>query len=181
MRILAQDTMALVIDFQERLVPVIKDNSELLHNTEILIKGLRALQIPMVITQQYTKGIGMTVPSIIEAAGGDFSYSDKLTFSCADDDAILQRVEELGKKNIIICGIEAHICVQQTVIDLIERGYQVVLVEDCIGSRKEKDRLTAVARATSEGAILTTYEAILFELTRKAKTDEFKIISGLIK
>jgi len=122
MRILAEDTLALVIDIQERLVPVIRDSNGLLHNVDILIKGLRALKIPMIVTQQYTKGIGMTIPTIIEAIGDEFSYYDKITFSCADDEKILQRIEETGKKNIIICGMEAHICVLQTVIDLISKG-----------------------------------------------------------
>jgi nicotinamidase-related amidase len=181
MRILAEDTMALVIDFQERLVPVIDKNEELLHTTEILVKGLRALNIPLVVTQQYTKGIGMTVPVIAAAAGEDSPYYDKLTFSCAEDEVIFHKIAESGRHNIIICGIEAHICVLQTVIDLIAKGYNVILVEDCVGSRKEKDRQAGIKRAIAEGALPATYESILFELTRVAKTDVFKEISRLIK
>jgi nicotinamidase-related amidase len=181
MRILAEETMALVIDFQERLVPVIHNSDELLHNTQILIKGLQTLGIPMLVTQQYTKGIGMTVPVLSEVFGEDFNYEDKISFSCAEDETILRKIEEAGKKNIIICGIEAHICVLQTVIDLISKGYNVVLVENCIGSRKESDRLVGIERAMAEGAILTTYESILFELTRVAGTEVFKSISRLIK
>ncbi|MDD3172957.1 MAG: isochorismatase family protein [Herbinix sp.] len=181
MRILAEDTLALVIDFQERLVPVINNKDELLHNTEILIKGLKALQIPMLVTQQYTKGIGMTVPEITEAIGEVFTFQDKLTFSCAENEEILSKIAESGKNNIIICGIEAHICVLQTVIDLIAKGYNVILVEDCVGSRRERDRQVGIKRAIAEGAIPTCYESILFELTRVAKTDVFKEISRLIK
>lgn len=181
MRILAEDTLALIIDYQERLVPVIHNNEELIHNSRILIKGLRALDIPLLVSQQYTKGIGMTVPEIKKAVGDGFEYLDKITFSCADNDEIFKKIMDLGRKNIIICGIEAHICVLQTVIDLIQKGFRVILVEDCIGSRKENDKKIAVQRAAKEGASLTTYEAILFELTRVAKTDVFKEISGLIK
>jgi len=181
MRILAEDTMALVVDFQERLVPVIDRNEELLHHTEILIKGLRALKIPMLVTQQYTKGIGMTVPVLSDVFGEEFIYEDKVTFSCAEDETILEKIKQSGKKNIIVCGIEAHICVLQTVIDLIAKGYHVILVEDCVGSRKESDRQVGIKRAVAEGAIPTTYESILFELTRVAKTDVFKEISRLIK
>lgn len=181
MRILAEDSLTLIIDYQERLVPVIHNVEEILHNSKILIKGLKALEIPMLVTQQYTKGIGMTVPVIAEAVGEGFKYLDKLTFSCADNEEILKKITASGKKNIIICGIEAHICVLQTVIDLIQKGYQVILVEDCIGSRKENDKKVAVQRAAQEGAVVTTYEAILFELTRSAKTDVFKEISRLIK
>jgi nicotinamidase-related amidase len=181
MRILADNTIALVIDFQDRLIPVIHNKDELLHNTKILIKGLRTLNIPMLVTQQYTKGIGMTVPVLSEATGEASTYYDKLTFSCAEDEAILSKIAESGRKNIIICGIEAHICVLQTVIDLITKGYNVILVEDCVGSRRENDRQVGIKRAIAEGAIPSTYEAILFELTRVAKTDVFKEISRLIK
>lgn len=181
MRIITEDTMALIIDFQERLVPVIQNNEVLIHNTKILMKGLRALGIPMLITQQYTKGIGMTVPELREAVVDEFCYDDKITFSCAEDEIIMDKIEKMGKKNIIVCGIEAHICVLQTVVDLIAKGYQVVLVEDCIGSRRENDRSVGIQRAIAEGAVITSYESILFELTRKAKTDVFKEISKLIK
>lgn len=181
MRILAEETMALVIDFQERLVPVIHNNQELLHNTEILIKGLKTLKIPMVITQQYTKGIGMTIPIICDAVGEEFGYEDKVTFSCAEDENILSKIAATGRKNIIICGIEAHICVLQTVTDLISKGYTVILVEDCIGSRTEGNRQVGIKRAILEGAIPATYESILFELTRVAKTEVFKEISRLVK
>lgn len=181
MRILVEDTMALIIDFQERLVPVINNNEQLIHNTEILIKGLEVLGIPMLVTQQYTKGIGMTVPELTVLYGESFEYEDKITFSCAENDVILSKIEETGKKNVIVCGIEAHICVLQTVIDLIDQGYHVILVEDCIGSRKESDRVVGIKRAITEGAIPATYESILFELTRVAKTDVFKQISKLIR
>ncbi len=181
MRILAEDTMALVIDFQEKLVPVMDRREELLHNTEILIKGLQALGIPMLVTQQYTKGIGRTVPVLADIFGEGFSYEDKLTFSCAENETILDKLRATGKKNIIICGIEAHICVLQTIVDLIALGYQVILVEDCVGSRKDSDRQVGIKRAVMEGAFPTTYESILFELTRVAKTDVFKEISRLIK
>lgn len=181
MRITKEDTMALIIDFQEKLVPVIDKNEELIHNTQILIKGLQALQVPMIITQQYTKGIGMTVPALVELFGESFCYEDKVAFSCAEDEATLEKLKAMGKKNIIVCGIEAHICVLQTVIDLIAMGYNVLLVEDCIGSRKESNRQIGIQRALQEGAIPTSYESILFELTRVAKTDTFKEISRLIK
>lgn len=181
MRISAEDTMALVIDFQERLVPVIHKNEELLHNTAILIKGLKALNIPMVVTQQYTKGIGMTVPEIVEAVGQDLGYEEKITFSCADDENIMAKLAGIGRKNIIVCGIEAHICVLQTIIDLITKGFNVILVEDCVGSRIDNNRQVGIKRAILEGAIPTTYESILFELTRVAKTEVFKEISRLVK
>lgn len=181
MRIKADDTIALVIDYQERLVPVISNMEGLLRNTIILLKGLRILNIPMIITQQYTKGLGNTIPVITDAVGRMQAYFDKITFSCADDPEIMREIEKHGKKNIIICGIEAHICVLQTVIDLLEKGYNVILVENCVGSRKKSDRNFALTRAIKEGAVIATYESILFELARVAGTDVFKKISSLIK
>ena len=180
MRLLLEDTMALVVDFQERLMPVIYDHEALEKRSVTLLCGLKALGVPMAMTQQYTKGIGMTIPSITEAAGSS-DYFDKITFSCFEDEAVRREMFKLGKKTVIVCGIEAHICVLQTCIDLKAAGYTPVLVTDCIGSRKPKDLEIALMRAQSEGIVLTTTEALLFELTRKAGSPVFKEISRLIK
>ncbi len=180
MRLLLEDTMALIVDYQERLMPVIYEHDELEKKSCTLLKGLRTLGVPMVMTQQYTKGIGMTIPSITEAAGTS-EYFDKITFSCYEDEAVRRKMEALGKKTVIVCGIEAHICVLQTCIDLKEAGYTPVLVTDGISSRKASDTEVALMRAQSEGILLTTTESILFELTRKAGSPVFKEISRLIK
>lgn len=181
MRILAEDTLAIVIDYQEKLVPVMHEKELLIQNTEKLIRGLTILDVPMIVTQQYTKGIGMTVEELRNVYGTEFQYHDKLSFSCYEDEEIVSQIKKYKKKNIIVFGIEAHICVLQTVIDCIADGYHVVLIEDCISSRKENDKKIAVERARGEGAIISTYESILFELTRKAGSDIFKSISKLIK
>lgn len=180
MRLLLEDTMALIVDYQERLMPVIYEHDELEKKSCTLLKGLRTLGVPMVMTQQYTKGIGMTISSITEAAGIS-EYFDKITFSCFEDEAVRSNMEALGKKTVIVCGIEAHICVLQTCIDLKAAGYTPVLVTDCISSRKASDKEVALMRAQSEGILLTTTESILFELTRKAGSPVFKEISRLIK
>lgn len=180
MRILKEDTIALVVDFQEKLMPVMADTDALETRTNILLKGLKTLEVPMIVTQQYTKGIGMTIPSLRESAGTD-EYFDKIAFSCFDDDALRNAIEESGKKNVLVCGIESHICVLQTCIDLKEAGYTPVLVVDCMSSRKSSDKEVALLRAQQEGILLTTTEAILFELTRKAGNPTFKAISKLIK
>lgn len=181
MRILAEDTLAIVIDYQEKLVPVMHEKELLIQNTEKLIKGLNILNIPMIVTQQYTKGIGMTVEELRNAYGTEFLYHDKISFSCYEEEEIISRIKQYNKKNIILCGIEAHICVLQTLVDCIADNYNVILVEDCISSRRENDKKIAVTRAIKEGAFITTYESILFELTRKAGNDTFKSISRLIK
>lgn len=180
MRLVLEDTMALVVDYQERLMPVMDEREALEKRSVILLEGLKALGVPMLMSQQYTKGIGMTIEPITEAVGSE-AYFDKLSFSCYEDEAIRQAIEETGKRVVLVCGIEAHICVLQTCIDLKEAGYTPVLVTDCISSRKRSDVEIALERAKEEGILLTTSESILFELTRKAGTPVFKIISKLIK
>ena len=165
-----------MIDYQEKLVPAMHKKEELIRNSQILLKGLKILGVPMCVTQQYTKGLGMTVSEIQEAAGTK-AYMDKISFSTAD--VIAEQVQ--GKKYVILCGIEAHICVLQTLIDLKAKGYVPVLVEDCISSRKKNDKKMAIKRAIQEGAIVTTYEAVLFELLKEAGTEESKAIQRLIK
>lgn len=176
MRIEAEQTAALVIDYQERLVPAMDQKERLIENSGILLAGLKELGIPMCITQQYTKGLGMTVKEITFACGQE-EYVEKIHFSAYED----VKMWITGKKYILICGIEAHICVLQTVIDLKAAGYVPVLVMDCISSRKESDRQGAIERARGEGAILTTYEAVLFELLKEAGTPQSKKIQRLIK
>jgi len=181
MRIKQEETLALVIDFQERLLPAINNSKELIENTRKLIKGLNILGVPILVSQQYTKGLGMTVADIADAIGDNFSYYDKLTFSCYKDENIMQAIAASGRKNIIICGVEAHICVLQTAIDLVSARYKVIMVEDCVGSRKENDKKWGIKRALMEGAIPATSESLLFELLQTAGTDTFKKISGLVK
>lgn len=179
MRILAENTSCLVIDYQERLLPAMANKEELLANSVKLLTGLRILGIPMTITGQYTKGLGLNVPEIFEAVGTE-EYIDKITFSSYEAEEVQKSLGE-NVKNVILCGIESHVCVLQTAIDLKAAGYQPVLVVDCISSRKEKDMEIALLRAQQEGVLLTTSEAILFELTRAAGTDTFKQISKLVK
>lgn len=180
MKAVKGDTMALIVDYQERLVPAMAEKEEIVKRAEILIRGLKALEIPMLITQQYTKGLGMSVDFVYEAAETK-NYMEKMTFSCLGDEKIAKAVRNVGKKNVIVCGVEAHICVLQTCMDLKEHGFRPILVTDCIASRDNKDRDMAVNRAIQEGVTVTTSEAILFELLGKAEGDTFKVISRLVK
>jgi hypothetical protein len=180
MRIQHDDSVGIFIDIQEKLFPVMFDPSTLEKNVSILLKGLDVLQVPNIITQQYTKGLGDTIPSLRESCK-HFSYIEKKTFSCCDEPEFMSRLTTFRKKYVIIAGIEAHVCILQTVIDLLDRQYTPVIVTDCISSRKDHDKAAAINRFISEGAIVTTYESILFELCRVSGTDEFKKISGLIK
>jgi hypothetical protein len=180
MRILKEHSSALIIDIQERLFPFIFENEKLVKNTVILIEGLKALSISILVTEQYVKGLGPTVAPIAAHIEG-IKRTEKMCFSCCDEPKIAEAIALAGKENIIIAGIESHVCVLQTVIDLRHNGYQPVVVEDCISSRHESDKRTALDRMRKEGAIFTSYESILFELLRYSGTDSFKSISKLVK
>ncbi len=180
MKLEKEDSVLILIDFQEKLMPAIKANDELEKTVIKLIKGCRVFNVPVIMTQQYTKGLGETVAPIREAAG-ELSPVEKTAFSCMGEPEFIQELERIGRTSVIIAGIEAHICVQQTVLDLLESGYRVFIVYDCIGSRNNQDKKYAGRRMTASGAIGTTYESVLFELCKNAKTEGFKEISRLVR
>lgn len=180
MRILKTECVALIIDFQERLVPHMMNKELMLEKTKILLMGLQILEVPIIISEQYTKGLGLTVDQVKELFK-EFAGMEKISFSCFDDKSISDKIKSIGKKNVIIAGIEAHVCVMQTAIDLIENGFLPVIVEDCVSSRNINDKNLAMQRMMQAGALITTTESLLFELTRFAGNDQFKSISKLVK
>lgn len=180
MRIELQDTCCIVIDYQEKILPAMHEKDALLADSVTLLKGLKALGVPMILTTQYAKGLGSNLPEIREAMG-EPEELDKTTFSVYENETVAGRIRELGKKQVLICGIEAHICVLQTAVDMKAAGYQPVIVADCVSSRKAADKELGLRRAEQEGVLLTSKEAILFELTRRAGGDVFKQISALVK
>ena len=180
MRLLLENTLALAVDYQERLVPAMSGREELIQRSVMLLEGLEILGVETLISQQYPKGLGHTVEEIVKAAPSA-KYFDKMEFSCCDNEEIFKELEQSGRKYVIVCGMESHVCVLQTVVDLAEKGYTPILVADCIASRKESDKQIALRRAAAEGAVVTTAEAVLFELLRRAGGDTFKAISKLVK
>jgi nicotinamidase-related amidase len=180
MRITKENTVGLVIDMQERLFPVMNEKEALLKSCQILVEGLEALSIPLVVSQQYTKGLGETLPEIASLIP-DFKYLEKKDFSCWDTPEISAKLTELNAKNIIICGIESHVCVLQTAVDLKAAGLNPIVVMDCVSSRSAANYEMAKERFRAEGIMMTSYESILFELTRSAGAPEFRAISKLVK
>lgn len=180
MKIRADECVFVQVDIQERLFPHIADKEELEKNLNILIKGLILHEIPIIVNEQYKKGIGETIPSIRELTD-DYPHFEKTTFSCCGQEDSLAAVKATGKKFVILAGIETHVCVLQTALDLLEEGLQPVLVTDCVNSRKQKDKDMAISRLIQAGVIPTTYESLLFELTVNAKHPQFKEISKLVK
>lgn len=190
LRLRKEDTVLVGIDFQERLMPAMKNNEELEEIAVKLAKGCRILGVPAIMTQQYTKGLGATIPSITaaltepigeEIPAAEFEPVEKTSFSAMGEPAFVEKLKNLGRKTVIIAGIESHVCVQQTVIDLLDSGYTVFVANDCISSRSNTDKKYSQRRMGDAGAVGTTYESILFELCKGAKEPGFKQISALVK
>jgi len=179
-RIHREDCSGLIIDVQERLVPHMFRHHHLLHYIRILIEGLQILEVPMLITEQYPKGLGPTLEPVKQALK-EIPVIEKSAFSCCDEPAFSREAEKLNRKTWIIAGIEAHVCVLQTVMDLISLNHIPIVVADATSSRNPVDKEVAMNRMRQEGAIVTTTESILFELARISGTAAFKSISKLVK
>jgi hypothetical protein len=180
MRLPAEETAAALIDIQEKLLPHMEDHEQLLARLLLLIRGLGILNIPLMVTEQYPRGLGPTVPEL-KAALGNQEILEKISFSCCDAPEFMARLREGGRKNIVLAGIEAHVCVLQTVLDLSAAGFIPVVVADCVSSRRAVDRRIACERIRAEGGIVTTAESLLFELCRGADNPAFREISHLVK
>lgn len=180
MRIKAAACAGLVVDIQERLFPHMYEGEKLLSRVLVLLRGLKALDIPILVTEQYPHGLGSTIEPLSKVLE-PVKAIEKMSFSCCGEPEFLAHLNKEGKKWVILCGIEAHVCVLQTVIDLLELGIIPVVVSDCVSSRKPDDFKVAIERMRSEGAVITTSESILFELAVVAGTPQFKLISRLVK
>ncbi|HUJ13841.1 MAG TPA: hydrolase [Thermoanaerobaculia bacterium] len=161
-----------LIDVQEKLMPVIANREELERNLERLIRGAKILGVPIVLTEQYVKGLGHTIAPLREALGDDYKPIEKACFS---------GYRPLDRKQVIVAGIETHVCVYQTVSDLLANGYEVTIVADAVSSRTVQNKEIALGRMTADGAKLSSTEMGLFELTVQSGTDEFRAISKLVK
>lgn len=157
-----------------------KDRLE--NNSIKFITGLKILSVPILFTQQYTKGLGETLASVKETlAEGTLGPIEKNAFSCCGAAPFMKQLKNRDRSIVLLFGIEAHVCVLQTALDLQESGYSPVVVEDCTSSRKLNDKDIALNRLTLEGIRTTTYESLLFELCESADSKEFKDISRIVK
>ena len=180
MRIDANKAVYIAVDYQEKLMPAIKDHERVLANTCFLLKGLKAIGIPMIMTTQYKKGLFENLEEIRRLVGMESSF-DKKTFSITGSSEVMDYLKEKDASFVILSGVETHICVLQSVIDLIAMGYKVVLVTDCVGSRFMLDKEMGLRRAEEEGAILTGAESLLYELMVSADHPAFKAVTALVK
>jgi nicotinamidase-related amidase len=176
----AEHSQVLIVDVQERLLPVMNAPDQVVRGCSILLESARTLGIPISVSEQYPRGIGPTVEPLAALADRSHIY-DKLHFSCAGDAAINERIRSADRNTVIIGGIEAHVCVLQTALDLQASGLQVAVVADATSSRAARNAQFALKRMAAHGVDIVTTEMVVFEWLRVAGTDAFRTLSRLIK
>jgi isochorismate hydrolase len=175
-----------VIDIQTRLAPVMSNPDSLIRNCNILIQAANLLDIPITVTEQYPKGIGHTNTDLIDSLGSKYKPVEKTCFSCCGSDEFNESITKHdGKNQIILCGIEAHVCVLQTTLELLghesRKNYQTFVVADAVDSRNENNKKLALTRLQQAGAIITCTESVVFEWLKNSRNDHFKEISALVR
>jgi len=180
MKLAIPDCCLLVIDVQSRLLPVMHEPQTLLENLIKAVKGFQLLEIPLLLTEQYPKGLGPTVPELYTLLSS-LKPIEKNSFSCCNEEKFLTELHRLSRQQIVVCGIEAHICVYQTCLDLKNRGYEVFLLTDAIASRKRSDRELTLRILEKEGINLTGIEMTFFTLLETCRHPRFKEIAAIIK
>jgi len=174
------DTILLIIDIQERIALVMKEKDKIVKNTQHLIELAKMINIPLVVTEQYPKGLGRTVSELQSSIPG-YKPIEKTTFDCCGEPSFLSEIKKFGKKKIIVTGMETHVCVLQTTTSLLQAGFVTHVVQDAICSRTRENWQTGLAFMHDAGAVVTCTETVLFQLLRVAGTEEFKKISQRIK
>jgi nicotinamidase-related amidase len=168
-----------VVDIQARLLPAIFEQQRVVENTVRLIQGAGILQVPIFATEQYRKGLGPTVPEVAGVIPG-FAPMEKLAFSACGADGFIAALKKQKVSEAILCGIEAHVCVSQTCLDLLDEGFRVFVVADAVSSRTPENCQFGLDRMRAAGAVIVSTEMALFELLEAAGTAEFKQILGLV-
>lgn len=174
-------TALLVIDVQEAFRDVIVDCEKLAKRIAIAVRGFTILERPVLVTEQYPKGLGRTASEIREVLPDDFEYIEKTAFSSCGAQVLEDRLREGSISQVVICGLETHVCVNQTAHDLLDRGFDVHLLTDCVASRFEVDKQAGLSKMLASGVVPSSVEMALFELMRDAKHEKFKAVQGLVK
>lgn len=175
-----EQALLLVIDVQEAFRRVLPDFGDLTDNISILIRASHILKIPVVVTEQYPKGLGSTVAELVEHLGDHKSFEKDCFSACGVED-LMTYIAQKKAKQIIVCGIEAHVCVNQTAHDLLHMGYSVHLITDAITSRSPANKEVGIQKILSAGAVPSSVEIALFEMLVQSGTDTFKAVQKLVK
>jgi nicotinamidase-related amidase len=175
-----ENTVLVIVDAQTKLLNVMFEKDFLISNLQKLVKGVQAMGIPIVATEQNPEGLGPTIPDVAQVMPG-IKPIRKISWSCWCEKSFSHELESLNRRQILITGAEAHVCVYQTAMDLLDSGYDVYMVADCVGSRTARNRDIALSRTVNEGAKLTSMEMALFELLKTAANPQFKEILKIVK
>ena len=173
-------TALVVVDLQEAFRSAIPEFPQVVSRAAMAVRGFRILNVPVMVTEQYPKGLGRTAEEILFCLPDDYEPIEKITFSSCID-SFVEKLNEAGVKQVVLCGLETHICVNQTAHDLLANGFEVHVLTDAVGSRYSEDRSTGLSKMIQSGVVPATVEMSLFELMRDAKHEQFKEIQNLIK
>jgi len=176
----AEDAVLVLVDIQAALADAMPTGDQWLESAVLLARAAGPLGIPCVVTRQYPRGLGDTVGVVAEAVGSHAPV-DKTAFDCMAERGFCERLEETGRRTVVIAGIEAHICVTQTALSLVRAGYHAHVVADAVCSRRPTDRDIALARLRSAGVVVTTSESVLYEALGRAGTTAFREVLQLVK
>ncbi len=176
-----EKTALVVVDLQEAFRSPINDFAQIVSRASIAVRGFQVLDLPIVITEQYPEGLGRTAEEILFSMPSEFEFIEKSAFSACGAGAFLANLKAANVEQILICGLETHICVNQTAHDLLDEGFEVHVLTDCVGSRFTVDKETALRKMQMSGVVSSTVEMALFELMRDARHEQFKAIQNLIK
>lgn len=178
----ADNSVVVIVDIQQRLMQVMPSGvrSRILEQVSILLTAANVLSVPVIVTEQYPKGLGPTEFDITTMLAADVPVIEKTCFSCVQSDQFKQQLEQIGRNKVILTGMESHICILQTALDLLGQGYQVYVLEDAVSSRSKANQYNALQRMRSSGVVITNVESALFEWLGDAKHPEFKTLAKLI-
>jgi nicotinamidase-related amidase len=172
-------TVFVLVDIQDKFIPVINDIDKVISNSNILVKASEILNIPLIVTEQYPKGLGHTFEKI--NLPDKKHLIEKVSFSCFDSDEFVKKLKELKVDSIVLFGTEAHVCILKTALDALKNNLEIYVVADAISSRTDENKSIAIERMRQSGVFIVSTEIILFQLLDKAGTEEFKKISNLVK
>lgn len=175
-----ENTALVVVDVQEKLLPYVIDKEKVVDNIKMMIKFAQIMDIPVILTEHYPKGLGNTVPEVNDVLK-EYSPKKKVIFSCFGSPGFTMKLKELGIKRIMICGIESHICVEQTTLDAMDSGYEVHVIADAISSRTQLNREVGIEKMRQFGAVISSTEMAMYEIMERADTEEFKEVLKLVK
>jgi nicotinamidase-related amidase len=174
-------TALVVVDVQEAFRSTIPEFPQIASRISIAVRGFQILNLPIIVTEQYPKGLGRTAEEILFSMPAEFEFVEKTAFSSCGAQSFIEKLQATGASQIVLCGLESHICVNQTAHDLLEQNYEVHILIDCVGSRFSQDKEAAIRKMQMNGAVPSTIEMALFELLGDARHEQFKEIQNLIK